>query len=207
MPAKPKYTEDEILEAAFTVVRESGWENCTARSIAKALGSSTMPIYSYLKSMGDLKKQIVHKALALMLQYQTRAQSHMDFLDMGLGYVLFAKEERNLFRLMFRDAGQAPVHTSSQNPEADDFVQFQSHAFASLLGRLSHSKSLEGFSMEEKRGILHKAWIFSHGLAVLINNGVISDLDPSAILSMMKETGQCLIEGARTMKGRIKPNE
>ncbi|MBU4318752.1 MAG: TetR/AcrR family transcriptional regulator [Proteobacteria bacterium] len=207
MSAKIRYSEEDIVEAAFSVVRQGGWENCTARSIAKELGSSTMPIYSSLKSMEDLKKKILKKAVELMLQYQSRDTTHSDFLDMGLGYVLFAKEEQNLFKLLFHgEAQEQPGH--SPGGSAGNLFQRSNHyVFDSLIGRLADSESLEGFSREEKEKILNKAWIFSHGLAVLLNNGVLSDLGSEEIISLLKETGKWLIEGAKTLKEKEKQNE
>jgi AcrR family transcriptional regulator len=202
MPGKTRYSEDDILEAAFSVVRQQGWEHCTARSIAKALGSSTMPIYSCLKSMEDLKKRILRKALDLMLQYQSRDETHNDFLDMGVGYVLFAKEEQNLFKLMFHESIQEPPGDGSNPPANVIPGPIKEYAFESLLGRLSNSDTLKMFSREEKEKILRKAWIFSHGLAVLMNNGVLADLGSDEIIHLLKETGNCLIEGAITMQGR-----
>ena len=207
MPAKTKYSENDILEAAFSVVRKSGWENCTARSIAKELGSSTMPIYSCLSSMEDLKKKIIRKGLDKLLDYQTRAQTRIDFLDMGLGYVLFAKEEQHLFKLLFHDTIGGNRLEEITNTSPFHFQPFKSYAMASLLDRLADSRSLEGFGSEEKEQILYKAWIFSHGLAVLMNNGVISDLGPEDITALLKETGQSLIEGAKTLKRKEKTHE
>ncbi|MBA3028766.1 MAG: TetR/AcrR family transcriptional regulator [Desulfobacteraceae bacterium] len=207
MPVKTKYSEDNILEAAFSVVRQSGWENCTARSIAKELGSSTMPIYSCLKSMEDLKKRILQKAVELMLQYQTRDTTHIDFLDMGLGYVLFAKEEQNLFKLLFHGPAREPTGSAPEGSAGHSVQVFHHYAFDSLIGRLADSESLEGFTMEEKEKILNKAWIFSHGLAVLLNSGVISDFGSEEIISLLKENGKCLIEGSKTLKEKEKPNE
>ena len=205
MPAKSKYSEDDIVNAAFRVVRKNGWESCTARSIANELGSSTMPIYSYLKSMDDLKHRIVRKGLDLMLQYQTTAQTDIVFLDMGLGYVLFAKQEKNLFKLMFHDIRET---NSNKIPESSSaaFKPFHRHALDALADRLADTNSLEGFTREEKEKILYKAWIFSHGLAVLANNERI-DPDTEEIVALLKETGKCLIEGAKIMKEKEKKNE
>jgi hypothetical protein len=166
-----------------------------------------MPIYSCLKSMEDLKKSILQKSMEMMIQYQTKSQTHIDFLDMGLGYVLFAKEEKNLFRLLFKDSAEDPAEKNSRCSNAHEFGPLTAYAFESLLDRLGDSESLEGFTREEKENILYKAWIFSHGLAVLMNNGVISGLDSEDIVALMKETGRCLIEGARILKEREKPNE
>ena len=55
MTSKVKYTHENIVEAAFQVVRSDGIEKLSARAIAKQLNSSTMPIYHHIKSMKNLE--------------------------------------------------------------------------------------------------------------------------------------------------------
>jgi AcrR family transcriptional regulator len=198
MPPKIKYTEDDIIDAAYSVVRKYGWKNCTARSIATELGSSTMPIYSYVESMADLKQKVIEKAVNLMIDYQTRVKTDIDFLDMGVGYVLFAKEEKNLFRLMFKQVPDDLPGTGN-NPEIS-FEPFQAYTFETLLNHLSDSEILADFSREEKETIMHHAWIYSHGLAIIINNGLRTDMDESHIISTLKDFGKTLITGFRAKR-------
>ena len=62
MPPAQKTGKDEIINAAFDIVREKGFCNLNARAIAKMLGVSTQPIFSNFKNMEDLKMEIVRKA-------------------------------------------------------------------------------------------------------------------------------------------------
>ena len=105
MPIR-KFSADDIVEAAFRVIRKYGLEKFSARSIASELGSSTMPLYSGHRSMKDLEEAITKGATDLLLEYQTKERTGRGFLDMGVGYVMFAMEEKNLFRMMlFREPG------------------------------------------------------------------------------------------------------
>ena len=40
MPPKPKYTKEEIIAAAFELVREAGSDALTAREVGKRLSTS-----------------------------------------------------------------------------------------------------------------------------------------------------------------------
>ena len=53
MPPVQKTGKDEIINAAFDVVRKEGFGNLNARAIAKKLGVSTQPIFSNFKNMED----------------------------------------------------------------------------------------------------------------------------------------------------------
>ena len=104
MPRKNLFTKDMFINAAFKILRENGRDKLSARSLARELGCSTMPVYSYLKSMKTLVNDLEEKAVDLMLTYQTTSSTGQPFLDMGLGYVLFARNEQNLFRFLFMES-------------------------------------------------------------------------------------------------------
>ena len=47
---KAQFSREEIVETAFEMVRENGWKGLSVPAVAKAINSSTMPIYSHFKS-------------------------------------------------------------------------------------------------------------------------------------------------------------
>jgi len=188
-----KFSREDIIAAAFAVTRKHGWEKCTARMIARELGSSTMPIYSGLSCMQKLEDEIAKRAGDLLLQYQAKERSGYLFLDMGIGYVLFAQDEKNLFRMLyFKEPGE--------NASPSRIGRHRGHVFDAILSRLADEAILPGFSMKEKEAILFKMWIFSHGLAVLSNNGVIDAMTEEEITGLLKETGNIMIAGEKSKK-------
>jgi hypothetical protein len=190
MPEK-RFSTDNIIEAAFMVTRTQGWERCTARSIAQELGSSTMPIYSGLKSMKHLEDAIVKRASDILIVYQTKIRSGAGFLDMGVGYVMFAQEEKNLFRMMyFREPGGTK--------DLERAKMSRGYVFDVLMDRLSHEEIMAGLRTTQRKEVLYKMWIFSHGLAVLINNSVIEPMTENEISHFLMDTGILVITGERS---------
>ena len=53
MPPKPKFTRDEIVQAALTIVSEKGVEALTAKELGDALGASARPIFTVFASMKE----------------------------------------------------------------------------------------------------------------------------------------------------------
>ncbi|MDM8535160.1 TetR/AcrR family transcriptional regulator [Desulfobacterales bacterium HSG17] len=100
MPPKVKFKKEAIVEAAFNVVRKSGWKGLSARSIAEELNSSTRPIYTHLKSMKDLEKEVFKKAMDLLEKFMLTPRTGDKWVDQGYGFVLFAKREKVLFRAL-----------------------------------------------------------------------------------------------------------
>ena len=54
MPPKVKFSREEILSAAYELVRKNGKDALSARSLASALGVSTAPIFTAFESIDAL---------------------------------------------------------------------------------------------------------------------------------------------------------
>ena len=58
MPPKVKFQKEEIVRAALKVVREQGIDAVTAREVAKELGVSPRPIFTYYDTMEQLRSDV-----------------------------------------------------------------------------------------------------------------------------------------------------
>src|SRR4030042_4107356 len=190
MPLKSSFTKDAFVDAAFKILRTKGWNNLSARSLAKELNCSTMPIYSYLKSMKSLYEELRKKAVDLLITYQTTPRTGQIFFDMGIGYILFAKQEKNLFRFLY------------QRKEGEERYQeiekrIREFAFKNLTQNMKADPILEGLGEQKLKDVLTRLWIFVHGLAFLVNKNAFAD-DENDILETIKETGRLLILGEKS---------
>lgn len=102
MPPSVKFTKEEIVEAALQVTREGGIGSLTARSLAAELGASTRPMFTYFDSMDALKHEVHEAAKGLYRSYVERGLAEpIPFLGVGRSYIRFAKEEPELYKLLF----------------------------------------------------------------------------------------------------------
>ncbi len=71
---QPKvFNREQVTETAFNLIREDGWGSVSARSIAaRELGSSTLPSYSFMKSLEEVKQGRMVRSLACFIEYQSR---------------------------------------------------------------------------------------------------------------------------------------
>ena len=69
MAPKNKFTKEEIICAALDVVRAGGIGALTAKAIADILGVSTRPIFSYYKTMDEVKADVREAASELYEKY------------------------------------------------------------------------------------------------------------------------------------------
>jgi AcrR family transcriptional regulator len=186
MPPQNAFTREMFIEAAFKVVRAKGIEQLSARSLARELHCSTMPIYSYLKSMTQLKENLEQKAVDLLLAYQTTRRTHSPFLDMGLGYVLFARNEKYLFRFLFMGGEVNSRHKKSNR-------NFRQMAFSRLLPGMQEDPLLAGLDKLQSEKILIKMWIFVHGIAFLANSNALPDNDEKYLEELIHDTGRAVV--------------
>ncbi len=157
MPFVKKISRQEIIDAAFKIVRQSGWSELSARNLAKILKSSTTPIYYQFKSMTDLEEEVVARAMAILEEYESKPYTDVLALNHGIGYVLFAWEEPNLFAAINDDK-----HISMQ-------VKYGDRQFDLHVDELSRNLRMKGLSDEELREFQFLAWIFVHGIASMKN--------------------------------------
>jgi AcrR family transcriptional regulator len=157
MPGKAKISREDMIKGAFNIVRRGGWSQLTARNLAKELKSSTMPIYTQFKTMEDLEEGVVQKAMELLTQYESRPNTTVSALNHGIGYVLFAWEEPNLFAAI-NDQKHVRLQFKYGDPTFDLQVK-----------ELSRNPRMQGLSDQQLRDFQFLAWIFVHGIASMKN--------------------------------------
>jgi len=97
---KQRITKDMVVNAAFEIARNGGMEQVIVKSIAKKLGCSVQPIYSYCQNMDGLRSDVAKQARDFIQKYVT---AHIDkddlFRSTGRTYIQLAKEEPHIFKI------------------------------------------------------------------------------------------------------------
>ena len=107
MAPKNKLTKEEMVEAALRVVRANGIDALTAKTMADALGTSTQPIFTAFGSMDGIKKEVYAAAIRVYDRYtEAGLQERIPFFGVGMQYIRFAREEPELYRLLFLTRAQ-----------------------------------------------------------------------------------------------------
>ena len=104
MPAKKVISRESIVEAALKIVRRKGMEGLNMRTLAKECNCSTQPIYLSFSTADELKKEVKKRIIAVYRDYRQREialKAYPDFKAVGMAYIRFAKEEKELFKYLF----------------------------------------------------------------------------------------------------------
>lgn len=176
------YSYEQIINAAFELTRELGWQSVTTRAIANKMGSSTMPIYSHLKSVEELEKELRAKANSMLKEYQQRPYTEHTLLNLAFGYVVFARDEKQLFRFLYLDRPRRlDLETMSEMKDAF-FSEFGAESDA--------GKALLELKDTGQDVLIQYTWIFTHGLAMLVNSGALGSNSDQVILEYLKNAGE-----------------
>ena len=105
MSRKESITVKDITETAFELARREGLQEVTARKVAAKAGCSTQPIFRVYKNMEELQASVRELAYVHFQTYYAHFSkcSQFPFVNLGMAYIAYASEEKNLFRLLFTD--------------------------------------------------------------------------------------------------------
>ena len=174
MPPKVKITKEDIINAAVDIVRSGGAQAINARTIAAVLNCSTQPVFSNFAAMEELRLAVVEKADAICGDYIRREIESGEFPDYkasGMAYIRFAKEEKELFKLLYmRD------RTNEITPQPNEFGD----EIESIVQRKT------GLSIEDAKLFHLEMWAYVHGIAAMVATG-FADLDRELISRMLSD--------------------
>lgn len=104
MPPKVKITKEKIISTALQLVRNNGEVALNARNIAASLGCSTQPVFSNFATMEELQQEVIAAAYEHYTKYlanEAESGKYPRYKAFGMAYIRFAKEEKELFKLLF----------------------------------------------------------------------------------------------------------
>lgn len=177
MPRKESITEEMLLCAAFALAREQGIRNVTARKLAQKAGCSTQPIFRIYKNMEELSDAVFDRAAAYFSDFYGGYPKKWDtpFTSLAMAYISFARQEMNLFRMLFLAESPAKVSMYELiNGGTNGFVR-------------AELQKLKGLSAQKTGEIFSKMWIFIHGMACMALSGDF-DLTADETVEMVEGT-------------------
>lgn len=185
MPPRFKFTKDEIINAALNVTRKEGMSGLTARALAAELGCSVKPIFGLFKNMEEVQQEVIRAADTLYQGYlkgDMEKAEYPSYKASGMAYIRFAKEEKELFKLLFmRDRSHEAIDENMKG----------------LAPILQIIRQNTGMSENEAYAFHIEMWIFVHGMAAMIATNYL-DLDEAYISRVLTDA----YEGIKSRFGK-----
>lgn len=162
MPPKVKISKEDIVNAAVEIVRKDGAQAINARTLAAALGCSTQPIFSNFATMEELRFAVLQKADALYREYRHREVDSGKFpayKASGMAYIRFAKEEKELFKLLYMcDRSGEPISEDGTIDSDMEAIVRRNTGLDAMEARLFHLEM----------------WAYVHGIATMFATGFLN---------------------------------
>lgn len=161
MPPRVKITKNDIIKTAVELVRTDGENSINARSIASVLNCSTQPIFSNFATMQQLKEAVIADAYCRYLGFlknEAESGKYHQYKSYGMAYIRFAKEEKELFKLLFMRNRQG----EDISPTAD---------FDASIELIMNANAVT----KEKATLMHmEMWACVHGIASMLATSFLS---------------------------------
>lgn len=159
MPPKPKYTKEEIIQAAFELTREKGIDAVVAREVGRRLNTSSSPIFTVWSSMEQLKGEVLQLAKERYQQYMADIFDYTPaFKEYGMRCVSFAAQEPNLYRLLFL----------SRREEHSPYTRFKEDFGSIFTSLVEEIQKNFGLSRQDAEELLNQMIIFANGIAAFV---------------------------------------
>lgn len=176
MPPSPKFTKEEIVDAALQIVSERGEGALTAREVAAALGSSARPIFTVFSNMEELQQEVINAAWDKYNAFVSQSMNFTPaFKKFGMLMIQFAKTEPKIFQLLFMTEDSAAENL-------DDIFNYLGETAHMCVDIIQNDYKL---SQSDAKKLFELMWIFAFGIASLCATGVcrFSDEEISDMLS------------------------
>ena len=157
LPTTTKITKEMILNTAFEIAREKGFEKISNRELAKKMNCSIRPIYYQFKNVEELNKELYKKIERYFYEFliDNMIKDVPLYKQIGINYIKFAIAENNLFKFLFMTEIKA---------EPSAFITTDEKGFEEVVKAIKISTKL---SDKDIKSFHIKMWIFAHGIATL----------------------------------------
>ncbi len=165
MPPKVKISKKMVADASFEVIRAAGHEKLNARTISEYLGCSTQPVLYSFKTVDEIREAAYEIADAYHTEFiMPKETDRNPMMVLGLNYVRFGQEEKNLFRFLFQTDkfGGKDVDSLMTDPGLSQIMAIMA----------------EGLKVdtEQAREMFLTFFCVAHGMASLLaNNSMVYD--------------------------------
>ena len=176
MPPSVRFSREAVLNAAYQLLRREGVAALNARSVAKELGGSTQPIFRLFSGMEELKQAVTEMTLLTWKERlrQRLQTSAFPYLSIGMSFLLFARDEPELFKLLFMrdrvsDGSCTDYNVNWGIPLLENTVKVDAETASKLYER---------------------NWLYCYGLAVMIATKYIPCMNECTMRQLLVESLQ-----------------
>ena len=154
---KISVTTDQIIQSAFELAGQEGFEGLTARKLAGYMGCSTQPIFREYNSMEELYDVVYELVAQDFSSFYKSFEKTVDtpFVDLGLAYIAYARKKPQFFKILFLKEKRC----------GKGLYELLNGAEGNLVREIN--KASAG-GAQNPSNLFMKMWIFIHGAACMV---------------------------------------
>lgn len=184
-----------LIAAALTLISEKNVESVSLRDVARRVGVSHAAPYRHFADKDALLAAVAVEGFQL-LQDALEAAAHLipdnplqQLQDIGIAYVHFALKHSSHYCLMFG------AYRRTTSPPPPDLAETADNAFMVLVDAIIRGQQAGVMRTGDPKQLALAAWSLVHGLAMLLMDGQISEINPQSVMPLSAAVTQLLIEG------------
>lgn len=175
MPPRPKFSKEELIEAALELTREGGLDMVVARNLGRKLNTAPSTIFTHFSSVEEIRQAVIEAARRLYNGYVEEGLGMVPPMKgFAIQYIRFAMEESRLYSVLFMNKRDDFKYV--------DFIVDEGH----YERMITEAESNFGLDRQQAESVYHNLWAYAHGIAVMCATGVcnFSIEDISQMLGM-----------------------
>jgi AcrR family transcriptional regulator len=149
-----------LVETAADLIASDGPSQLSLRKLAKAVGTSTMAVYTHFGGMDELRREVRAEGFNRLREHLSAVPRTDDPLadmgQLGAAYYVNAVTNPNLYRAMFMEG---PVDEADADVGADTFMQ--------LVDTIQRCIDAGRFEDRGAYAMGQQVWALSHGVVTL----------------------------------------
>lgn len=160
-------TRDAILDAAVALIREKGADSLSLREIARRIDYSPAGLYDYFDSKEAIIDAVCIEANERLSSYlravDTTLKADTYLVELGLAYVRFARQNPEMFTMLFTNFNGPTDTVAPDTFEKDDALGIAYRAVQAGIdqGIFAIPANLTPLDLT------YSIWAFVHGMAVM----------------------------------------
>lgn len=171
-------TRDRLVAAAFSVLESDGPAAIQARTLAGAIGASTMAVYTHFGGMPKLIEAVMNEGFARFAQH-VRQVPHTedpvaDLMAQGLAYGEFAMRNPQLYRLLFGLTDFSQFQKPSTEAGATWDLTEAVDALSLPVSAVDRAIEARRIRAQDPAGAATQILSASHGFVLLAMSGLIN---------------------------------
>ncbi|MBQ7849225.1 MAG: TetR/AcrR family transcriptional regulator [Clostridia bacterium] len=175
MPPTIRFTRQSVLDAAYQLVRREGLNALNARAVARELGGSTQPIFRLFSGMDELYHEVIKLADENIRSrmHHNASESNNAYISVCMTYLLFARDEPELFKLLFMRDRVSDGSCGREYKHEWGFPVIQSSF---------------GVDRETAEKLYERSFFHTHGLAVCIATKYMPCMDEAHMEALVTQS-------------------